>query len=184
MAAATPATNKWLLTKQAAVAPSGSRRNDGNSESERERGCGGAGTQLLRGVEVIPHHHHPRQKAWGRGGSEGRARWADGWWQGWWWEWVGVGAGGVVWSGLSAVGQLSAPLSSLRSVSHTIYLAVKRPAALRSPTRPPSRIHPPHTHTPAPQSRPQPTPPAPPPHPAFVFCISLVTVQALRRLCC
>lgn len=51
----------------------------------------------------------------------------------------------TVWSELSAVGQLSAPLSCLRSVSHTIYLAVKRPAALALP-RPPSRILP---HQPA-----------------------------------
>lgn len=45
MAAATPATNKWLLTKQAAVAPSGSRRNNGNSESERGGGGGGVEEQ-------------------------------------------------------------------------------------------------------------------------------------------
>lgn len=75
--------------------------------------------------------------------------------------WCGV-VRATVWSELSAVGQLSARLSSLRSVPHTIYLAVKRPAALALP-RPPSWT---------------------PPPPSFVFCISLVTVQALLlRLC-
>lgn len=49
MAAAIPTTNKWLLTKQATVAPSGSRR----SESERRAGDGGASRRSF-GVEVIP----------------------------------------------------------------------------------------------------------------------------------
>lgn len=51
MAAAIPAANKWLLTKHAAVAPSGSRRSD-SSESERRAGGGGAGRRSS-GVEVI-----------------------------------------------------------------------------------------------------------------------------------
>lgn len=115
----------------------------------------------------------PRQKAGeGARGGEGRVRWAGGWWQEWR-RWGGEGTWhgvvrATVWSGLSAVGQLSAPLSSPRSASHTTYLAVKRPAALALP-RPPSRLPP------------RPLPPSPP---AFVFCISLVTVQALRRLFC
>lgn len=46
----------------------------------------------------------------------------------------------TVWSELSAVGQLSAPLSSPRSVSDTIYLAVKPQQPSRSPRSP--LIHP------------------------------------------
>lgn len=44
-------------------------------------------------------------------------------------------------SGLSAVGQLSAPLSSPGFVSDTIYLAVKTRQATRSPPPPPRHPH-------------------------------------------
>lgn len=125
MAAAIPATNKWLLTKQAAVAPSGSRRND-RSESERRAGGGGEGRRSS-GVEVIPLSES-REGVRGGQGGRGWGRWGGG-------TWRGV-VRATVWSELSAVGQLSAPLSSLRSASHTIYLAVKRPTALALP-RPP-----------------------------------------------
>lgn len=63
--------------------------------------------------------------------------------------WAGAGVVGgtwrgevraTVWSELSAVGQLSAPLSSPRSVSDTIYLAVKPQQPSRSPRSP--LIHP------------------------------------------
>lgn len=90
MAAAIPATNKWLLTKQAAVAPSGWRRND-RSESERREG-GGAGRRSS-GVEVIPLSES-------RGG-EGRER-GEGEVGGWVVAGVGeveveVGGRGVAW---------------------------------------------------------------------------------------
>lgn len=83
MAAAIPAINKWLLTKQAAVAPSGSRRND-RSESERRAGGGGAGRRSS-GVEVIPLSES-RGGEGERGGRGGRMGVGGGW-----------GRRGVVW---------------------------------------------------------------------------------------
>lgn len=66
MTAAIPAINKWLLTKQAGVAPSGPSRS-GGSQSGRRAGGRGAG-RCSFGVEAIPPRLS-RQKA-----EEGRAR--------------------------------------------------------------------------------------------------------------
>lgn len=77
MAAAIPAANKWLLTKQAGVAPSGPRRND-ESQSERRPGGGGAGRRSS-GVETIP-----LSESRGEGARGGRG------------EWIGGGGGDVL----------------------------------------------------------------------------------------
>lgn len=153
MAAATPATNKWLLTKQAAVAPSGSRRNDGNSESER----GGWGVGGWRSRDAAPmggggdsQHHHPRQKAWGRDGGKGWER-GEGEVGGWVVAGVvvGVGAGaggcGVEWAECSGPAVCSPFISALRVTYNLPGCQTSRsPALSHSSTLadPPS----PHTH--------------------------------------
>lgn len=108
---------------------------------------GTEGGRRRSGLPLLWGGGDPPVRKQGRGGSEGQV--GGGGRVG---GWVVAGVGKVggprgvvratVWSELSAVGQLSAPLSSLRSASHTIYLAVKRPAALALP-RPPSWITPP-----------------------------------------
>lgn len=68
MAAAIPATNKWLLTKQACVAPSGPSRS-GGSQSGGRAGGRGAGRRSF-GVEAIPPPVR-KQRRGGRGGRGG-----------------------------------------------------------------------------------------------------------------
>lgn len=146
MTAAIPAINKWLLTKQAGVAPSGPSRS-GGSQSGRRAGGRGAGRRSF-GVEAIP----PPPPSESRGG-EGEVS-----------GWAGAGAVGggtwrgevraTVWSELSAVGQLSAPLSSPRLCQiQSTWLSNRssRPAALARPssTLVGPNCPPPHIHHPS-----------------------------------
>lgn len=81
MAAAIPATNKWLLTKQAGVAPSGPVQEPGGSQSGRRAGGRGVGRRSF-GVEATP----PPPLSESRGGEGEVSGWAG-----------VVGGGDVAW---------------------------------------------------------------------------------------
>lgn len=151
MAAAIPATNKWLLTKQASVALSGlwDDRHGAEQSIEKQEARGAKreaehwtllltwasrGLEKAQRAETVPWwkvvdtplrslqdkqevNESEKEKGGGKWHSEVRA---------------------TAWNELSAVGQLSALLSSLGFMSDTIYLAVKP----RQPTHSPPTITP------------------------------------------
>lgn len=145
MAAAIAATNKWLLTKQVSVALSG-LWDDRHGAGQREESCRrrrrqerGAklwtaapqtGRPSQRCTETIPGGkgkdtptRNPQESVNRRRMRANMGRDAECVWKGGSKQHGEVSA--TAWSVLSAVGQLSALLSSLGFMSDTIYLAVK-----------------------------------------------------------